>query len=626
VTSLVAFQQLDKEAKQFWETLDELIMLPRSDLSSGTLRYIKVDGNTICTGAQTTDSTIKSLFIAMEDVIRFLVEHLPLEFRKPLSDVMMPELSARLKEFWLDTAVPASLDDMADYQKSLMQVHQFVERLQSLQWPGSEVFEDWISDAPKMWITKRRETALDWTRNQLGLGVGMRHPAKRVERRRVGRDESKKLASFGDKVTQDWDAAWGSEDEEMEEEMVEEETLLLGRNRASLEEHRRASEVTATIVEKPSEGDDDDAAEAWGWGDEDTVDGPNAQNASQPPQENSSHDQVNPETREVTLSENYYISSIPQPVFETVAGIFNDAAKLTSSAFEDSPVTPAASGLFNLPTLVLAMYRAVSPFHYTRHQCGNMFAYNDSIWLCDKLVEFQSEWEKRTDLSSRAYGRVKLGPEILNLESFGKRAYTNELNAQRTIINDLLGGAQNFFQENGSVKGNFEADIDGVLRHIRTVAASWEPILGYSVWASAVGSLVNTVAAKIISDIFDLDDVSVDGAARLASLISEVIKLDDLFLPSTHPRSKRSNEDSEDIPDLVPMTARFADKWMKLKFLSEVLQSNLSDVKYFWFESDLSLYFTADEVVELIGLSFENNANVRQAKREIKERPRPRVE
>jgi protein transport protein DSL1/ZW10 len=74
------------------------------------------------------------------------------------------------------------------------------------------------------------------------------------------------------------------------------------------------------------------------------------------------------------------------------------------------------------------------------------------------------------------------------------------------------------------------------------------------------------------------------------------------------------------------MTAQFADKWMKLKFLSEVLQSNLSDIKFYWFDSELSLYFSADEVVELIGLSFENNANVRQAIREIRERPRPMVQ
>jgi centromere/kinetochore protein ZW10 len=108
--------------------------------------------------------------LTIQDVIQFLVERLPSEFIKPLSDAMMPDLSARLKEAWLDTAVPASLDDMAEYQKALAQVHDFAEKLGSLSWPGVDTFEDWIADAPKIWISKKRETSLDWTRNQLALG------------------------------------------------------------------------------------------------------------------------------------------------------------------------------------------------------------------------------------------------------------------------------------------------------------------------------------------------------------------------------------------------------------------------------------------------------------------------
>jgi centromere/kinetochore protein ZW10 len=127
--------------------------------------------NRIRVGAETADSTIKSLFLAMEDLIRYLVDHLPAEFIKPLSDAMMPDLSARLKEFWLDTAVPSSLDDVLEYQKALLQVHEFANKLQSLSWPGSTTFEEWLLDAHKMWINKRRETELDWTRNQLELGI-----------------------------------------------------------------------------------------------------------------------------------------------------------------------------------------------------------------------------------------------------------------------------------------------------------------------------------------------------------------------------------------------------------------------------------------------------------------------
>lgn len=179
-------------------------------------------------------------------------------------------------------------------------------------------------------------------------------------------------------VTQEWDAAWDSE---------EEEPVPLASNRASLEEERRASEVTPAVASAVT--DDDDAADAWGWGDEDAVDQPTAEDVGQPASgDNQPNAQSSPETREVTLSETYYSSSIPQPLFKTIAGIFNDGARLTSPEsvlhrmflivsdnfrrFDKTPVTGAAPGLFNLPTLVLAMYRAVSPFHYARHQSGNM--------------------------------------------------------------------------------------------------------------------------------------------------------------------------------------------------------------------------------------------------------------
>jgi centromere/kinetochore protein ZW10 len=83
---------------------------------------------------------------------------------------MMPTLSNRIKEVWLDTAVPSSLDDMIDYQKALAQVDDFATKLDSLDWPPVHGFHDWVSNSSKIWLNKKRETSLDWTRNQLSLG------------------------------------------------------------------------------------------------------------------------------------------------------------------------------------------------------------------------------------------------------------------------------------------------------------------------------------------------------------------------------------------------------------------------------------------------------------------------
>lgn len=154
------------------------------------------------------------------------------------------------------------------------------------------------------------------------------------------------------------------------------------------------------------------------------------------------------------------------------------------------------------------------------------------------------------------------------------------------------------------------------------MAVTWEGILAPSVWYQAAGSLVDTVSAKIISDIMDMPSIGQDEAYNIAKLIATVTELDDLFLPS---RSQNRGQGPEpEGASEIPSTSQYAPSWLRLQYLSEVLQSNLQDVRYLWMESELSLYFSADEVVDLINLSFEDNARTRDVIREITQNPRPR--
>lgn len=167
-------------------------------------------------------------------------------------------------------------------------------------------------------------------------------------------------------------------------------------------------------------------------------------------------------------------------------------------------------------------------------------------------------------------------------------------------------------QQDGLSPDDLQSGVDSVTEHIRRLADLWKPIVSKSAWASSIGALLNTAATKIILDIFELSDLSGDQAYRTAQLISRITELDALFLP-----------ENKDDPQ-IPTTSQYADKWLKLHFLNEVLQSNLKDIHFLWFESDLSLYFTVEEVVDLINLSFENNATVRDTIRQIRENPAPK--
>lgn len=236
------------------------------------------------------------------------------------------------------------------------------------------------------------------------------------------------------------------------------------------------------------------------------------------------------------------------------------------------------------------------------------------MYLADLLKDFATAWSKRTDLGPRAQGKVRLDSELEALSKFSRSAYGREMNIQRTIITDLLGGAQSFLSQGTDASGDKIA-IESVVAHIRTLSTEWQSILSKSAWAQAVGSLLSTVARKIVRDVADLAALGADEAFRIASLIELVVKLDDLFLP----------DDTND-PEVqqVPMTAHYAPFWLKLSFLSEVLQSNLNDVMYLWSESDLSVHFRAEEVVDLIELSFETSPRTKEAIAKIRAQPYPR--
>ena len=260
------------------------------------------------------------------------------------------------------------------------------------------------------------------------------------------------------------------------------------------------------------------------------------------------------------------------------------------------------------------MFRAVSPHYYSLDISGggNMFLYNDATYLAERLADIATAWKAREDIAPRAVTMLRLDNDIKTLQSFAARAYASEMSTQRTILRDLLGGAQNLLQQDADAS-DLSMQIESATTRVRAMAESWSSVLSRSAWCQAVGSLVDTLASKLVADVMDLPGIGEEEAYNIASMIAKITELDDLFLPA----GAGENE--------VPTTAQYADNWLRLKYLSEVLQSNLPDVKFLWLESDLSLYFGVGEVVDLIGLSFADNAKSREIIREIQSNPQPRA-
>jgi centromere/kinetochore protein ZW10 len=291
-------------------------------------------------------------------MIRFLSESFPPDFAQPLSSVLMPKLTTLIRETWLDSAVPVSLDRMTDFRNSIALVHEFAETITSLGWGGADNLNDWVESSPRLWVAKRRETALDSTRRQLSEGIGRTKGVERTETQTItefveeelpggAANEGKETAKRED----DWDVEWSDDEDKGNDEdgapggdkgKAKEKNTgggsdsegNTGSSSSLGRDSPKENNWTAGVL-KDAAPDDDDGADAWGWGDEDEEEAPaetEEQPAPAPVPEKPEilEPQARREVqREVTLTEKYTVSSMPEPVFNTISQIIEDGVTLT---------------------------------------------------------------------------------------------------------------------------------------------------------------------------------------------------------------------------------------------------------------------------------------------------------
>ncbi|RKF72382.1 putative zw10 centromere kinetochore protein zw10 [Golovinomyces cichoracearum] len=610
ISGLEFFGDIPDVIRKFCNDLENLILEPRTVKKDVALQSIEVKDHTIFLAPIVNDS-IKELFSEIKTLIRFLHQVFPTAAHEALSNSVMPYLSNRILNLWLEQTVPSSLKVLTEYKKSLDRVLGYITEIESIGWPGFDSIRDWVENFSKIWLNKRREIALEWTRDQILMRVEAPFEKEKAEVRLTEENYNINATPTSATERQDWDAAWG-----FEEDITVDTTKPVFNDVEDLNNKITSFNLSSNEISTGNiEDSDDDVVDAWGWGDEDTQE-------IKPGKDQGCLEMTGLEgnaTSEIedTLSfEEYWISGLPKSIRTAVIEIYED--------FFDphNPVFSVATGLFGIPSQILAMHRAISPSYYVHLTSGNMYRHNDSIWLSERLKEFIKEWNKGSNITLTSRNISDIDSEIARLESFGKRGLDYELILQKEKITTMLAGMQNFFRQDNQDKDHLEKMTSTVLLYIRKQASLWKSILKLSTWAEATGVLINTVATKIIKDIFDLPDIGIEEAERTSAIISKIETLDDLFIYRLD--TSGQHEDSNTDVAVVPLTAQFADKWMKMKFLSEALQSNLKDVKFLWFESDLSLYFTAEEVIELIRLCFVMNTGVRQAIKEIRDNPTPR--
>lgn len=358
VVGLKAYKEVDQRMAQLWHEIDQAVLGPRMDFEQPVLQSVLVEGDMLHAEGH-ADKSVDALFSDMDKILSFFSERLPPDLIEPISAHMMPEVASRIISVWLDSAVPASLKEMDQFESVMARAKQFCVRLSELKFTGFNELQEWVDDAPKVWLAKCRETALDTVRLRLSQGLGAPKQVERVEKQMVSRAEGQGLAAAPSTAAaaedEDWGAAWDDNEVEQQEDVPKEPSQPQKAQSEGADEDGAdawgwgddadAQESSATKPEESQQDtneDEEDASAAWGWGDEDAhEEAPESVTAKE---STAPHAPIEKQ-REMTLKETYNISSMPEPVLQLVYAILEDGAALTQAGCVQLPYVPDSHGL-----------------------------------------------------------------------------------------------------------------------------------------------------------------------------------------------------------------------------------------------------------------------------------------
>ena len=589
----------DMTVKTLSQKISRYLCQPLLSPGKGLLNHI--GGRRLDISSDPNDKNAHDVLRSMSTLVEFLNANLPVSVRQSVSTILAPSLISKLVEEWLTPCVPLQLADVLALQTLQEEVTKLAELWKAMNWPQYEDLEGWIDRAPRIWLAKRRVASLDAVRKVLATDRGATRNVERIERQTVsvGGDALAKS-----EVVEDWEADWGEDNSSSQSPRGGDEDPGTQVSVVDAEVRERERDDASNGAKEGA----DEEADDWAWDDE----SPDKTRQGRLPRQASSSqqkaiDSVNGKAgaeQELVLKETYTVTDIPDSILEIITKDIHDAEVVKGSDFLILHDVAPSTGLLTLPIFVLAMFRATAATYYVSSlSSSNMHLYNDCIYMAEKL----RGWTTPPELAS-------IRTECDALEKYAKGAYSREMEVQRIILADLLDGAQGFTScTQFPFSTECETAISSVFDRIKAVHQEWTPVLSHSALLQSVGSLVSTVIDKIVKDIEDMEDISEPESRRLALFCGQISKLGDLFLPPGGATAQL-----QDGVEVVPLTAVYVSNWLRFQYLANILESSLVDIKYLWTEGELSLEFSAEEVIDLIRALFAESSHRRTAIQEIR--------
>ncbi|KAJ7305262.1 hypothetical protein JRQ81_011177 [Phrynocephalus forsythii] len=234
--------------------------------------------------------------------------------------------------------------------------------------------------------------------------------------------------------------------------------------------------------------------------------------------------------------------------------------------------------------------------------------HNNCMYIAHHLLTLGHQFRGRVCGGTATF--VDLVPGFRKL---GTECFLAQMSVQKEMLLERLSSARNFSGVDDD--DNYSAAsraLRQVVHQLRRLGLVWQDVLPVNIYCKAMGTLLNTALAEVISRITTLEDISAENADRLHALCQVLVEEGPrVFVPL--PEDLQNKPFQEEVPVYVH-------KWMMFKELMLILQASLQEIVDRWADGKgpLAAEFSPSEVKNLIRALFQNTERRAAALAKIK--------
>lgn len=306
-----------------------------------------------------------------------------------------------------------------------------------------------------------------------------------------------------------------------------------------------------------------------------------------------------------TLSSHCELSDLSDLKFSFPTCVISESVQtfvdfLYSTLQEGFSSSSSALHIFSISRNMVDLFCAVLPsFH--RQTIADIpqvaiVQHNNCMYLAHHLITLGHQFHSRLPppLNSEITTFMDQVPLVRQL---GEQAFLAEMKKHSSIILDFIktcGGFDNVSEDVCSQ--SVRRGIQQALLHIIKLSQVYAEVLPGYLHIKSVGALLNVLTSEVVKSVLALEDIAMDDATELHSILSLVLERGYLVLSSTDEESQSK------------VLTKHCSSWSRLNSLAIVMDASLQKIVDLWDNGSgqLAVDFTPVQIRALIKALFKN--------------------